>query len=150
MKKIVTALVLTVSLAAVSGPALADGAGKPAAASAKVADGSPLFLENKCSSCHTIETKGIKRPAAAPASKAPDLSGVGAVRKAEWMSAFLLKTEKLNDKLHIKKFRGTDAELKQLVNWLATLDDPAAAKKLKAAEEQNEVKKSAEPEAGGK
>ena len=140
MKGTVTALALVVALAAVSGPATADKAAKPSGAAAKVADGSPVFLEYKCNSCHTIETRGVVKKAAeseADGSKTVDLSGVGAVRKPEWMSAFLLKQEKLAGKLHMKKFRGTEAELKQLVDWLATLDDPASAKKLKEREEKN-------------
>jgi mono/diheme cytochrome c family protein len=147
MKAIATALALVVGLAAVSGPARADAAVKPSKPAAKVADGSPVFLQYKCNSCHTIEAKGIKKAVETPgaASKPPDLSGVGAVRKAEWMSAFLLKEEKLDGKLHIKKFRGTDAELKQLVDWLATLDDAAAAKKLKESEEKNAAPPSADP-----
>lgn len=68
------------------------------------------------------------------ASKAPDLSGVGLVRTATWMSDVLQKKEKIGAKLHIKKFRGTDEELARLTGWLATLKDEEMAKKLKAAD----------------
>lgn len=78
-------------------------------------------------------------------SKPPDLSGVGVERKAEWIAAFLLKKEKLEGKLHEKKFRGTEAELKKLANWLVTLKDEAAAKKMKAAEGKRAAGKTAEP-----
>lgn len=109
---------------------------------AKAPDGKPVFEQYKCGSCHSIEKQGIKKaeksePAEAGAAtvKAPDLSGVGAVRTADWMKSFLLKTEKLNGKLHIKKFRGTDEELATVTGWLATLKDEEAAKKLKAGGE---------------
>jgi len=134
MKRILTALALGVAIAAAMAPAMADSETKPKAAAAKVPDGSPVFLENKCNQCHTIDSRKIKKLSEdGPDMKAPDLSGVGVVHKAEWLSAFMQKQEKLGGKLHLKKFKGTDAELKQLVNWLVTLDDPEAAKKLKGA-----------------
>ena len=55
-------------------------------------------------------------------------------RKADWIALFLQKKEKIEGRVHTKKFRGTDAELQKLSGWLATLKDEAAAKKMKAAE----------------
>lgn len=128
--------------------------------SAKVPDGKPVFETYKCGSCHSIEKQGIKKKAAeseaeGASSKAPDLSGVGAVRTTEWMAGFLQKKEKLGTKLHIKKFRGTDQELATLTGWLVSLKDEESAKKLKDAEKEAAAKAAdAAPEktepAGGK
>ncbi len=149
MKGKVAALVLCYGLilcgiGAPNEPVAAGGA--PA-----VADGKPVFVKYKCGSCHSIEAQGIKKKAVAgeaaeSSSEAPDLSGVGVERKADWIAAFLLKKEKLDDKLHIKKFRGTEAELKKLSAWLASLNDEAAAKKMKAVEGKNAADKAPPPE----
>jgi len=152
VKGLLTALALSFGLFPFSGVAVSDEAAKPSEAAggaAKVADGKPVFVKYKCGSCHSIETQGIKKKAVAgeaAESNAPDLSGVGVERKAEWIAAFLLKKEKLGGKLHIKKFRGTEAELQKVAGWLATLTDEAAAKKMKAVEGKNAAEKAA-PEA---
>jgi mono/diheme cytochrome c family protein len=114
-----------------------------AAKTAKVADAKPVFLKYKCNSCHTIESQAITKKAVAGEAEAkgdkpPDLSGVGLDRNATWIVSFLQKKEKLDGKLHIKKFRGTDSELQKLAGWLASMKDEAAAKKMKADEEKNE------------
>jgi len=138
-----TALVLMVT----GGPARAEDA-------KKVPDGKPIFTNYKCSSCHEIASQGIKKPAATPAApaatpaapatpatttahKPPDLSGVGLVHKAEWIKGYLLKKESIEDRKHMKTFKGTDEELATLAGWLESLKDEKAAKALKANEEAN-------------
>jgi hypothetical protein len=151
VKGIVSALALAFGLTALYGVAVSDEPAKQSeAGGAKVADGKPVFVKYKCRSCHSIEAQGITKKALADeaeesGSKPPDLSGVGVERKADWIAAFLLKKEKLDGKLHEKKFRGTDAELQKLATWLGTLQDEAAAKKMKAAEGKSAAGKSAEP-----
>jgi mono/diheme cytochrome c family protein len=146
VKRIGTALAVSVCLAALYGVALCDEAD-----ASKVADGKPVFVKYKCASCHSIEVQGIKKKAVAAAatgSQAPDLSGVGVERTTEWLASFLSKKEKLDGKLHMKKFSGTPAELKKLSGWLATLKDEAAAKNMKAVEAKNAASKAtAEPAA---
>ena len=147
MKRIVTAVALTCGLFALSGIAVSHHAESSEAAGgvAKVPDGKPVFVKYKCSSCHSIEAQGIKKKglvedaADASGSVAPDLSGVGVARNTAWIAAFLQKKEKIGERLHVKKFRGTDAELQKLAGWLASLKDDAAAKKMKALEEKNEA-----------
>ncbi|HMI31379.1 MAG TPA: c-type cytochrome [Candidatus Limnocylindrales bacterium] len=140
MKRIGTALAVSVCLAALYGVALCDEAD-----ASKVADGKPVFVKYKCGSCHSIEVQGIKKKAvAATGSQAPDLSGVGVERTSEWLASFLSKKEKLDGKLHMKKFSGTPAELKKLSGWLATLKDEAAAKNMKAVEAKNAASKAPE------
>jgi len=113
-------------------------AASPAAAVPdKAPDGKPIFTKFQCSSCHAIASQGIVKkagPTKAPeepdaVKKAPpDLSGVGAKRNAVWIAAFLSKKEAIEGRKHMKKFRGTDAELATLAAWLETLKDEKAAK----------------------
>ena len=146
--KRVTVLACALGLAAFCGVGLCDEPAKAADAAkttAKVADAKPVFLKYKCNSCHTIESQGITKKAAAgeaaeSGDKPPDLSGVGVDRNATWIVSFLQKKEKLEGKLHMKKFRGTDAELQKLAGWLGSMQDEAAAKKMKSVEEGNEKK----------
>jgi mono/diheme cytochrome c family protein len=107
----------------------------PAAADATAKDGKTLFTGNHCASCHSIQALGIekKKPAAGVEEektdkKPPDLSDVGSKQKVEWMARFLMKKEKLDDELHPKRFKGTDAELTTLTTWLGTLKKAPAKK----------------------
>jgi hypothetical protein len=59
----------------------------------------------------TITTKG----------KGPDLSAVGATQKADFLNKYLMKQEKIKNKLHPTPFKGTPDDLKNLCAWLATL-----------------------------
>jgi hypothetical protein len=131
-----SAAVLTLSTVAVA-------AESPAAspASGKAPTGKDLFLTYKCTSCHSIATEKIEKKkaseptegeaAATPADpkKNPDLSGVGAKKDAAWISKYLMKEEKLDDKLHKTKFKGTPEELQVLCAWLASLKTPTKAEK---------------------
>jgi hypothetical protein len=86
------------------------------------ATGKGILLQYKCNKCHTIESQGIARDGKAPEGKQPpDLSGVGLKHDASWMQKWLLKEVELDGKKHIKKFSGTDDELKTLTAWLVTL-----------------------------
>lgn len=148
MRRIVMAVVAVVALGA--GPALADDA-----APAKEAKGKELFLKNTCNSCHTIASQAIAKKAAAAEEKEPvakeaaatkeaepaaegaakkkgppDLSAVGVDRKADFIVKYLQKLEAINGKKHMKKFKGTDAELTEVAAWLETLKDVEAAKKV--------------------
>jgi cbb3-type cytochrome oxidase cytochrome c subunit len=111
---------------------------------AKIPAGQKLFLDNGCNSCHSMKGQGIEKkksatateatastPAAAP-SKVPDLSAVGLERDQAWMTKFLLKTETLHDKKHMKTWKGTEADLATLTAWLAEQKNAEAAG-LKAA-----------------
>lgn len=75
-------------------------------------DGKTVFVEQKCTKCHSAP--GIKGGKA-------DLSGVGKRRAAEWMTKWLKKEEQIDGKKHKKAFTGTPLELEAVVKWLATL-----------------------------
>ncbi len=112
-------------------------------ADAKIPAGQKLFLDNSCNSCHTMKGQGIEKKKSAtateataatpstttpaPASKVPDLSAVGLEHDQAWMTKFLLKTETLHDKKHMKTWKGTDAELATLTAWLAEQKNAEAA-----------------------
>jgi len=123
--------------------ALAIGAYGVWAAEAKP-KGEEIFVKSRCPSCHTVKAVGIEKKAAAaeeesatPAdttTKPPDLSGVGTKHSQEWMTKWLLREEKMHDKLHRKKFRGTETDLKALTAWLSTLKTDEAGKPLKKEE----------------
>jgi hypothetical protein len=96
-----------------------------------------LFVANKCNKCHQISALGITKQKAAAededeeedtSAKPRDLSDVGKYHDAAFLQAFL-KTEVAHTphegapgtKKHGFKFKGSDDELKQLADWLATL-----------------------------
>jgi cytochrome c5 len=93
--------------------------GAPLAANAGE-DGRRIFTEYKCNQCHTVQSQGIKliKPKDKPA---PDLSKVGGKHSDSVLTGYLLKSEKLNNKKHRKKFTGEDEELSALVKWLQSL-----------------------------
>lgn len=149
MRRIVAAWFAALLLAAFVPFAGADEAPKaePGKSKEKSSPGQDVFMKYKCRSCHTVESQGIKKAeeeeGAEKSEKTesektekekapPDLSGVGLKHKGDWLTLFLQKKEKLDGKLHTKKFRGTDAELGKLVAWLETLKTEPAAKKEKS------------------
>ena len=84
--------------------------------------GKSIFLQYKCTKCHTIESQGIQRDGKPPEGKQPpDLSGVGLKHDASWLKKWLSKEVEQNGKKHIKKFTGTDDEFSTLTSWLAGL-----------------------------
>ncbi len=91
--------------------------------------GKSIFLENKCSNCHSIASQGIERAGSPPAggNQPPDLSTVGLRHNASWMTQWLLKEEEMNGKKHLKKFSGSDDDLATLTSWLASLKSAKTA-----------------------
>jgi hypothetical protein len=67
--------------------------------------------------CHTVTSAGIE----SKKSDATDLSKVGVDRTVEFLTKYLKKEAKLNDKDHKSSFKGTDEDLTALVQWLSTL-----------------------------
>ncbi len=115
----------------------------PLAEAAEASKGEKLFVKHRCTSCHSVKAVGIEKKAgdaeegAAEAAKAkrkpPDLSGVGLDHDAAWFSKWLQKKETVEGRTHMKKFRGTDAELKTLTQWIASLNMDETGKPKKAA-----------------
>lgn len=80
-------------------------------------DGKKIFVDNKCAMCHTVQSAGIE----SKKSDAVDLSTVGTDKTEEFLMKYLKKDAKLNDKDHKSSFKGSEADLKILVDWLLTL-----------------------------
>jgi hypothetical protein len=80
-------------------------------------DGKKIFIDSKCNMCHTVTLAGIE----SKKSDATDLSSVGEDRTVEFLTKYLKKETKLNDKDHKSSFKGTDEDLNKLVEWLLTL-----------------------------
>lgn len=86
------------------------------------ADGKAVFTEKKCNTCHSVKNAGIEK---AKKKKGPDLSGVGIEHDAAWIAKWVNKevekTSVYSDKKvkHKKKFKGSDAELKEVTTFLA-------------------------------
>jgi mono/diheme cytochrome c family protein len=86
-------------------------------------DGKAIFSDAKCSNCHSISSQGIKGLRKEGGAKPNDLSNTGGKFKAAWIEKWLLKEETLNNKKHMRKFKGTPEELHTLAAWLETLKD---------------------------
>lgn len=80
-------------------------------------DGKKIFVDNKCSMCHTVTVAGIE----SKKSDAVDLSTVGKDQTVEFLTKYLKKETKLKEKNHKSSFKGSDEDLKILVDWLVTL-----------------------------
>ncbi len=85
------------------------------------ADGKDIFLSSKCNTCHTIDSQDVAK-ASTLKIKAPDLSNAGGmVESADWLKSFLTKKVDKDGKKHIREWKGTDADLDTVVQWLVSL-----------------------------
>lgn len=110
MKNIVLYLLFILSIVALFGFAFSM-------AQEKVPAGQKIFLESKCSACHTVESAGIT----SKKKDAVDLSKTGDNYKTDFIIKYLNKEVKLNDKLHKTAFKGSAEDLKSLSSWLTSL-----------------------------
>jgi hypothetical protein len=143
-KFIIVALVACALCAMLAAPALAEEGKQTAKAEAKakvevkkpeMPSGQKIFMDAKCSMCHTVYSAGIGEPPAEGEKQEeggpPDLSTAGVGKTAEWLTGFLKKEVLLNDKKHMMAFKGEDRDLQTLVQWILTLK-PAEEKGAKA------------------
>jgi cytochrome c5 len=110
MKNIIIYLSLIVTIVALYGFAFTLGSNPDT-------DGKQVFIDSKCSMCHTVTSADIT----SKKSDATDLSTVGKDKTEEFLLKYLKKEAKLNDKDHKSTFKGSDDDLKKLVSWLLTL-----------------------------
>lgn len=83
------------------------------------ATGKDIFINGKCNTCHAVKSQDITSK---QADKYPDLSNAGNCGlNEEQMTKYLNKEYELNGKKHPVKFKGTEQELKTLVEWLLSL-----------------------------
>lgn len=81
--------------------------------------GKNIFVAQKCAMCHSVSSVAIdsKKKDASDLSTFADAEEVN----AEFLTSYLKKEAKKDDKDHKVPFKGTDEELVQLVDWLLTL-----------------------------
>ena len=80
-------------------------------------NGKQIFVDNKCNNCHTVTTLEIT----SKKDDATDLSNVGTLGDVKLLKSYLLKESKINDQEHKIKFKGSEAELNVLAEWLSSL-----------------------------
>jgi hypothetical protein len=80
-------------------------------------DGKKVFVDNKCNMCHIVKSAGIE----SKKSDAVDLSTIGKDKTVEFLTKYLKKEAKLNEKDHKSSFKGSEEDLTKLVEWLSTL-----------------------------
>ena len=82
--------------------------------------GKTIFEESKCTNCHGIASQSIE--AKKKSDKIPDLSKLTEGHNAAFWTNYLKKEETLNSKKHAVPFKGTDEDLKIMVDWLISLN----------------------------
>jgi cytochrome c553 len=110
MKNIVLYLLFVMSIVALFGFAFSM-------AQEKEPDGQKIFLNSKCNVCHSVQSAGIT----ANKKTSVDLSKTGDNYKADFISQYLNKEVKINDKLHKLAFKGSSEDLNTLAGWLNSL-----------------------------
>lgn len=79
--------------------------------------GKNLFLAQKCDMCHGVSGAGIAATTKSEKLKGPDLSAFVPKDPAAF-EAFLRLQGELAGKKHKKEFKGSEAELKAILDWL--------------------------------
>ncbi len=98
--------------------AIVYGLGTAVAATAEEQpDGKAIFLAQKCNMCHGVAAAAIAATVKSDKMKGPDLSGFEAT-DAEAMKKFLFLKGEIDGQKHKKEFKGTDAELQAVLDWL--------------------------------
>lgn len=101
--------------------------------------GKKLFIENKCATCHSVEAADIilKKKK----KTVPDLSDVGSKLEPTFIMKFITKEETLNDAKHMYGFKGSDEDLKTLVDWLVGLSKQNQADSSQTTSDSTQVDK---------
>lgn len=117
MKNIALFLLFVIAIIGLYGFAFSLNAEEPS--------GKKIFVDSKCSMCHSVESADIT----SKKKDAIDMSGVGNKNNAEFLAKYLTKKEKLNDKEHKTAFKGTEEDLQALAAWLESLKTEEAGEK---------------------
>jgi mono/diheme cytochrome c family protein len=84
------------------------------------AAGKQVFLDQRCSACHSVSTAGIEATVASGPTAGGDLAGVGERRDRATIAAILRQEETVGDKKHPKRFAGSQEDLDALIDWLSS------------------------------
>ena len=110
------ALLLIVTLFVIA--LFGTGYGANPASAAAAPDGKAIFLGQKCNLCHSVQAAGIERTTKSEKVAGPDLTTATAKQDKAFLTKFLKKEETIDGKKHGKEWKGTDAELAALIDWL--------------------------------
>lgn len=112
----------SISLSLVAGVALAL---TPAAAAEaqEPNPGQAIFLAQKCNMCHDVSSAAIVATTKSEKMKGPDLTKAKVTDPAV-LGPYLRLQSEIEGKKHKKEFKGTDAELKSLIDWLVSQHKP--------------------------
>ena len=110
MKNIVLYLLFIMSIVALFGFAFSM-------AQEKEPDGQKIFVNSKCTVCHSVQSAGIT----SNKKEAVDLSKTGDNYKTDFIVKYLNKEVKINDKLHKLAFKGSSEDLNTVAGWLNSL-----------------------------
>jgi mono/diheme cytochrome c family protein len=102
-----TSALVAVAVTSLNAPAVADEQEDP---------GKAVFVAQKCNMCHSVPGVGIEAKVKSEKMKGPDIVGID--RDAELLVKYLKKQAPIEDKEHSKEFKGTDEELKTVVEWV--------------------------------
>ncbi len=80
-----------------------------------------IIEDKKCNACHSVECLGIEAKQKNPKTMGPDFSKAQLAGDFEFLMKYLMKEEKLHDKLHPVKFSGSPEEMQKMLNCLAEL-----------------------------
>ncbi len=96
-------------------------AGDAVAEGAEVSAGKAEFLTHKCNLCHAVPAAEIDAKTKSEKLKGPALGGA---IEADFgvFAAYVRKQGELDGKAHKKEFKGTDEELKAILDWLAEFE----------------------------
>lgn len=84
------------------------------------AAGKQVFLDQRCSTCHSVSTAGIEAKMTSGPTAGSDLAGVGERRDRAAIEAIVRQERTVGDgKKHPKGFTGSQEELEALLDWLA-------------------------------
>lgn len=84
------------------------------------AAGKQVFLDQRCSTCHSVSTAGIEAKVASGPTAGSDLAGVTERRDRAAIEAIVRQEQTVGDgKKHPKGFTGSQEDLEALIDWLA-------------------------------
>src|SRR3954471_13112160 len=89
-----------------------------AAPAAGGSDAKAGLLAQKCNLCHAVSAAGIERQTKSEKVAGPDLTTATAKHDKAFLTKFIKKEETIEGKKHGKEWKGTDAELGALIDWL--------------------------------
>ena len=121
MKRQLTKIAACVAL----GVALSWGASVNLSVAGGADSGAKLFIDNRCSTCHSVEAASIEAKTKSEKMKGEDLSGYVWEGEFADLAAYLRKESEQDGEKHKSAYKGSDEQLKTMMDWLASLETPA-------------------------